>query len=156
MRKFDILALTLLLALQFVATDVLARSEGIVAKPSAFSVEETMNRLEAVFKAKGIRVFARIDHAARARRIERQLAPAEVLIFGTPKIGTPLMQASIVAGIDLPLKALAYQDKGGQVFLVYNHPGYLARRHAIKGKSKLIGAISRILGKLTNQAIRAQ
>jgi uncharacterized protein (DUF302 family) len=154
MRYSIAFAAAVLMAGLTLAFDATAKSEGIVAKPSAFSVKITLDRLEAVFKSKGIRIFARIDHAAAAKSIGKELQPSELLIFGTPKIGTPLMQDSILSGIDLPLKALAYEDAKGQVFLVYNHPGYLARRHEIKSKNKLISSISRILSNLTDQAVK--
>jgi len=138
------------------ANDALARSEGIVAKPSAYSVKETMDRLERIFKSKGIRIFARIDHAKAAASVGKQLQPSELLLFGTPKIGTPLMQSNIISGIDLSLKALAYRQPDGQVYLIYNHPGYIARRHQIKDLYKLVHAISRILTNLTDAAVQKQ
>jgi len=144
------------LGIMFFATNVMAQSQGVVVKQSAFSVEETLDRLEGVLKRKGFVVFARIDHAAAAERIEKQLEPAEILIFGNPKISTPLMQGNPVAGLDLPLKALVYQDADGKVFLVYNHPAYISRRHGIKGLTKLSKAVSRILTNLTDQAVKNQ
>jgi len=153
MRKILIAAMVALLA---GATQVQAQSQGVVVKQSAFSVKETLDRLEKVFEQKGIRVFARIDHQAGANRINKELAPAQVLIFGNPKIGTPLMQSNIVAGLDLPMKALAYQDDTGKVFLVYNHPGYLNRRHGIKDRNRLAQTVSRILINLTDQATKKQ
>ncbi|MEK9754287.1 MAG: DUF302 domain-containing protein [Rhodospirillaceae bacterium] len=93
--------------------------------------------------------------------MNQKLAPAELIIFGTPKIGTPkigtpLMQSNVVMGIDLPLKALAYQDPDGQVYLVYNHPGYLVCRHGVTDMNKLVSAISRILANLTDDAVQKQ
>ncbi len=152
MRRFAVLVLMSVLLLG--SAEAWARSEGIVAKPSAFSVKVTMDRMEALFKSKGFRIFARVDHTAAAASIDREIDTAELLIFGTPKITTPLMQENIVAGLDLPLKALVYEEEDGQVFLVYNHPGYIARRHEIKGRNKLIGAISRILANLTDQVVK--
>ena len=137
-----------------VTTAAQAQSQGVVVKQSAFSVKETLDRLENIFKAKGIRVFARVDHAAGAKRIDKQLAPAQLLIFGNPKIGTPLMQSNIVSGLDLPMKVLAYRDKAGKVFIAYNHPGYLTRRHGIKDRNKLVKTVSKILTNLTDQATK--
>lgn len=154
MRQILALATVAFIAVVSVTSDAQARSEGIVAKPSAFSVKETIDRLEAVLKSKGIKVMARVDHAAAAKAINKQMRPAEILIFGTPKIGTPLMQSNIIIGIDLPLKAMAYEDEQGQVYLVYNHPGYLVRRHGITDHNKLVSAISRVLTNLTDQAIK--
>ena len=155
MQRNVISIFILVLAISVIAPDgALARSEGIVAKRSAFSVTETIDRLEAVMKSKGFRIFARISHSDAAKSIGKEIAAAEILIYGTPKISVPLLSGNIVAGLDLPLKALAYEEDDGQVFLVYNHPGYIAKRHQIKGKNKLIGAISRILTNLTDQAVK--
>jgi uncharacterized protein (DUF302 family) len=98
---------------------------------SGFSVGETIARLEAQIKARGMTLLARIDHAAGAQSVGMPLRPTEVLIFGNPKAGTPLMQASQTIGIDLPLKALVYEDEGGKVWLAYNDPAWLAARHAL-------------------------
>jgi uncharacterized protein (DUF302 family) len=158
MRRFPMLAVVVALALiaAVTTTDAFARSDGIVAKPSAYSVKETMDRLERILKAKGFTVYARIDHGAAARSINQGMAPAEVLIFGMPKISTPLMQSNINIGIDLPLKALAYQEPDGQIYLTYNHPGYLVRRHEINDMNRLVSAISRILANLTDDAVQKQ
>jgi len=102
---------------------------GLVTLQSAFSVKETVDRLAAEVQAKGMSVFARIDHAAGAAAAGLALRPTELLIFGNAKGGTPLMQAQQTVGIDLPLKALAWQDAGGKVWLSYNEPEWLARRH---------------------------
>ena len=90
-----------------------------------------MSRLEAVVKTKGMSVLARIDHAAGAAKIGTSLRPTEVLIFGNPKGGTPLMQSAQTIGLDLPLRALVWQDASGQTFLSYNDPAWLAKRHAV-------------------------
>jgi uncharacterized protein (DUF302 family) len=90
-----------------------------------------MDRLEAEVKAKGLTVFARIDHAAGATAVGLSLRPTEVLIFGNAKGGTPLMQSKQTAGIDLPLKALVWQDGAGDTWLSYNAPGWLANRHGL-------------------------
>ena len=102
---------------------------GLITLPSAHSVKDTIDRLEAQVKSKGMRVFARIDHAAGAREAGLALRPTELLIFGNAKGGTPLMQANQTIGIDLPLKALAWEDADERVWLSYNEPAWLARRH---------------------------
>ncbi|HXJ01852.1 MAG TPA: DUF302 domain-containing protein [Micropepsaceae bacterium] len=104
---------------------------GLITVPSSFAPAETMDRLEAAIKAKGIAVFARIDHAAGAAKAGLSLRPTELLIFGKAEGGTPLMQSSQTAGIDLPLKALVWQDASGKVWLSYNDPAWLAKRHAV-------------------------
>ena len=98
---------------------------------SSFGPKETMNRLEAEVKAKGLRVFARVDHAAGAAEVGLPLRPTELLVFGNAKGGTPLMQSVQTIGIDLPLKALVWQDGSGATWLSYNDPRYLAKRHGL-------------------------
>ena len=106
-------------------------ADGLITISSAFSAEETMRRLEAEVRAKGMTVFARIDHAAGAAEAGLSLRPTDLLIFGAAKGGTPLMQAAQTIGIDLPLKALVWQDEEGRIYLSYNDPSFLARRHGI-------------------------
>ena len=104
-------------------------AEGITAVKSPRPVKETMDRVESVAKERGLMVFARIDHAAGAAKVGKTLRPTEVLVFGNPQGGTPLMECAQSMGIDLPLKALVWQDAAGQVWLGYNDVAYLARRH---------------------------
>jgi len=103
---------------------------GLTTLPSTYSAKETMDRLEADLKAKGLTVFARIDHSAGAKEVGLPLRPTELLIFGNARGGTPLMQALQTAGIDLPLKALVWEDPVGKVWLSYNEPAWIAQRHA--------------------------
>jgi uncharacterized protein (DUF302 family) len=109
-----------------------AAQNGLVNLKSAFPVKETLDRLTRLVESKGLTVFCRIDHAANAVSAGLQLRPTEVLIFGNAKGGTPLMQASQSIGIDLPLKALAWQDAAGQTWLTYNDPVWLTARHDIE------------------------
>ncbi len=102
---------------------------GLITLPSTHGVKETVDRLVAEAAAEGMTVFARIDHAAGAKAVGMALRPTELVIFGNAKGGTPLMQASQTIGIDLPLKALAWEDADGKVWLSYNEPAWLARRH---------------------------
>jgi uncharacterized protein (DUF302 family) len=106
-------------------------SDGLITIKSAFGPEETMSRLEAEVQAKGMTVFAHIDHAAGAAAVGLPLRPTDLLIFGNAKGGTPLMQSVQAIGIDLPLKALVWQDAAGTTWLSYNDPSWLARRHAL-------------------------
>ena len=108
-------------------------TDGLTTILSTFAAKETMDRLEAEVKAKGMTVFARIDHAAGAAAVGLPLRPTEVLIFGSAKAGTPLMQAGQTIGIDLPLKMLVHEDAAGKVWLSYNDPNRLARRHGLGG-----------------------
>ena len=103
--------------------------DGLLASRSPHSPKDTMDRLEAQVKQRNLNVFARIDHAAGAQRIGKTLRPTELLIFGNPQGGTPLMECAQSAGIDLPLKALVWQDAAGQAWLGVNDPAWLARRH---------------------------
>lgn len=105
--------------------------DGITSRPSSRSVLETLDRLEAVLRAKAITIFGRIDHSDEAKKVGFTLRPTQVLIFGNPKGGTGVMQAAPTSAIDLPLKALAWQDDNGQVWLSYNDPAYLARRFGL-------------------------
>ena len=104
-------------------------ADGLIAVRSPHTSKDTMDRLESVVKQRGLLVFARIDHAAGAMKVGKTLRPTELLIFGNPQGGTPLMECAQSVGIDLPLKALVWQDQAGQVWLGYNDPAYLARRH---------------------------
>ena len=104
---------------------------GIVHLRSPYSVPETLQRLEALVTAKGLTIFARIDHSGEAAMVSMEMPPTELLLFGSPKSGTPMMIASPTLAIDLPLKALAWQDVDGAVWLSYNSPEYLQQRHKI-------------------------
>ncbi|HKE38616.1 MAG TPA: DUF302 domain-containing protein [Casimicrobiaceae bacterium] len=112
-------------------------ADGITTLPSEFGAKETMDRLEALVKTNGMVLFARIDHAAGAREVGLTLRPMELLIFGSAKAGTPLMQLNQVIGIDLPLKALVWEDAKGKALLSYNEPGWLANRHGLGGESEV-------------------
>ena len=105
--------------------------DGLITLASNHPVKATMDRLEAALRDKGITLFARIDHAAGAASVDMPLRPTELIIFGNPKAGTPLMQARQSIGIDLPLKMLGWQDAAGKVWLAYNDPAWLARRHGL-------------------------
>jgi uncharacterized protein (DUF302 family) len=118
-------------------------ADGLITVKSAFGPAETMSRLEAEVKARGMTVFAHVDHAAGAAAVDLPLRPTDLLIFGGAKGGTPLMQSVQTVGIDLPLKALVWQDEAGATFLSYNDPAYLARRHGVgESASAAINAIS--------------
>src|SRR5450631_2789386 len=106
---------------------------GLITLPSSNGPKDTMDRLESAVKAKGMTVFARIDHAAGATAAGLSLQPTELLIFGNAKAGTPLMQSVQTFGIDLPLKALVWQDASGTTWLSYNDSAFLAQRHGLDG-----------------------
>lgn len=130
--------------------------DGLITLPSAAKPQETMNRLEAGIKAKGMSIFARIDHAAGAAEAGLQLAPTELLIFGSAKAGTGLMQAVQTIGIDLPLKALVWEDGAGQTWLSYNDPAWLARRHGLAAEVQATtAAMSAALATVAQRACEA-
>jgi uncharacterized protein (DUF302 family) len=104
-------------------------NSGIIDIPSPYSVPETIARVQALFKEKGITVFALVNHSGEAAKVGLEMRPTQLLIFGNPKGGTPLMVAAPSVAIDLPLKALAWQDAQGKVWLSYNDPEYLQQRH---------------------------
>ena len=108
-------------------------ADGLITCTSKFGPKETVDRLAAAVTSRGISIMARIDHAAAAAAVGMELRPTEVLIFGNPRAGTPLMQAVQTVGIDLPLKALVWRDEGGTTWLTYNDPHWLARRHGADG-----------------------
>ena len=114
--------------------------QGMKHIPSAYSVAETMDRLESIVKSKELVVFARIDFAEDARNAGLEMSPKQLLIFGNPKAGTPLMNEQATVAIDLPLKALAWEDGNGDVWLSFNTPEYLQERHGLS--SDLVKKIS--------------
>ena len=144
----------MMLALLTTAATAAQADAGLVTKQSPYGVGETLDRLEKVLTSKGITVFARIDHAAGAAKIGSELPATEVLLFGNPKLGTPLMQSNPMIGIDLPLKALVWEDPAGQVWLAYNQPAYLAGRHDIKDRDKVFANMNGALDNLTNAALQ--
>jgi uncharacterized protein (DUF302 family) len=126
---------------------------GLTTIRSSFGPQDTMNRLETAVKAKGMTVFARIDHAAGASAAGLSLRPTEVLIFGNAKGGTPLMQSVQTVGIDLPLKALVWQDGAGDTWLSYNDPDWLAKRHGLGDETEAaVGMMTGALAALAKAA----
>jgi uncharacterized protein (DUF302 family) len=126
-------------------------ADGLITLPSRAGPKETMDRLAAAVRDKGMTVFARIDHAAGAVEAGLALPPTELLIFGNARGGTPLMQAAQTIGIDLPLKALVWQDGAGKTFLSYNDPLWLAQRHGL-GRPPMAEAMAAALKSLAEKA----
>ena len=127
-------------------------TSGLVLTCSSHSVSETLDRLETVLRNKGLRIFARIDHAAGARGVGVGLRPTQLLLFGNPKLGSQLFTSNQLAGIDLPMKTLVWEDTQGRVWLAYNDPGYIAARHGIEDRPGVISKMSDALKKLTGKA----
>ena len=107
------------------------KNEGVVNKPSNYSVEQTVDRLKNILEARGVTLFALIDHGGEAEKVGMKMLPTKLLIFGNPKSGTPLMLASPSIALDLPLKILVWQDNQGTVWLSYNSPEYLMERYGL-------------------------
>ncbi len=142
----------LLLPLSMLALPVHA-ADGMIALKSPHNVKTTLDRFEAAAKERGLNVFLRVDHAAGAQKIGKTLRPTELLVFGNPQGGTPLMECAQTSGIDLPLKALAWQDAAGQVWLGYNDPAYLAKRHAA-ADCAVVPNLQKALAGLAAEAVR--
>ncbi len=129
-------------------------ADGMVTKPSAFSVAETIERLEKGARERDFVIVARVDHAAAATKAGLELRPTVLLIFGNPRGGTPLMQSAPSIGLDLPLKALAWEDAAGRTWLAYNDPQWLAQRHGVSGRPELVQRMSTALDQLTDAATK--
>jgi len=149
MRKLSFFAVFLLLASPAVFADT-----GLISVKSAHSVEETLDRMEALLKKKGMKIFKRINHAKGAKGAGIDLRPTELLIFGNPKIGSPMMVCAQTIAIDLPQKALAWEDESGQVWLSYNDPAYLEARHKMKGCDKVVNKVTNALFNFANGATK--
>jgi uncharacterized protein (DUF302 family) len=128
----------------------MAKENGLIQIASGYSVDETLQKLEAAFAANHLQVFARVDHSGEAEKAGLKMLPAKLLIFGNPKGGTPLMVAAPSLAIDLPMKALVSQDAQGKVWVTYNDPAYLQERHGVPAEliKNLAGA-----GKLMAKAV---
>jgi uncharacterized protein (DUF302 family) len=128
-------------------------ADGLITCLSRHGQKETMERLAAAVTSRGMAILARIDHAAAAAKVGMDLRPTEVLIFGNPRAGTPLMQATQTIGIDLPLKALVWQDDQGKTWLAYNDPQWLAARHrAGTGADRVLAAMAEALAAVAEEA----
>lgn len=151
MRKFF---LAFILSILF--TSSVFATEGMISVKSEHTVAVTADRLEKILLSKGMTVFKRIDHAAGAQKVGKTLRPTELVIFGNPKVGTALMLCSQSVAIDLPLKALIWQDEAGQVWFSYNDPAYLALRHNIQGCDAVLKKVAGALGKFAAKATAAE
>ncbi|PYS56728.1 MAG: hypothetical protein DMF76_24160 [Acidobacteria bacterium] len=131
--------------------------EGLTSIRSRFGPKETMDRLEAEIRAQGMTVFARIDHAAGAAEVGLTLPPTELIIFGNARAGTPLMQSAQTVGIDLPLKALVWEDTAGTTWLSYNEPGWIAQRHRVDANAEqVVSKMAAALSAMSRKAADSQ
>lgn len=152
MKRTQLSAFAFLLFYLFNTQAFAGQADGIIRVKSSHSVSDTVDKLESVLKNKGMTIFKRIDHAQGAEKAGLALRPTELLIFGNPKVGTPLMLCSQTAALDLPQKALAYEDENGQVWLAYNDPEYMAKRHGIEDCDKAVEKVSNALAKFASTA----
>lgn len=144
-----------LICLMLVLTPLaMAEGNGLISIKSAHSVSKTLDRLQGLLTRKGITIVTRWRHDAAAKKVGIPLRPTELLIFGNPKLGSHFMTSQQTAGIDLPMKALAWQDKNGQVWLSYNDPQYIADRHGIKNRAGIVRKMTAALKQLTYAAAR--
>ncbi|WP_126457158.1 DUF302 domain-containing protein [Sulfuriflexus mobilis] len=150
MKKILLLGIMLMMSSMAVADN-----QGLINKKSHHSVKVTLDRLENALKEKGITIVTRWSHDAGAKKIGIPLRPTELLIFGNPKLGSHMFTSNQTSGIDLPLKALAWEDKKGQVWLTYNDPKYIANRHGIKDRAEIVKKMTGALNNLTNAATMA-
>ncbi len=147
MNKIILTALSIL----FIAVPVEA-ADGVVNVPSAFNVEETADRMESILKEKGMTIFNRIKHSEGAGKVGINLRDTELIIFGNPKVGSPLMKCQQSVAIDLPQKALIWEDDKDRVWISYNDPRYLEKRHNITGCEEAISKIEKALAGIAKSA----
>ncbi|GMQ91320.1 MAG: DUF302 domain-containing protein [Gammaproteobacteria bacterium] len=154
MRKIMLTIVATMLLQAVPATHVQAGDNGLVMKRSPYSVSETIKRLESLLRRKGFTIFAVVDHWAGARKAGIKLRPTKLLIFGNPKVGSHFFTSKQTAGIDLPMKALAWKDARGQVWLAYNDPKYIANRHGINNRPEIVKKMTGALDNFTNMAVK--
>ena len=147
MKKIAVVVMLLIASVTAYAGD-----NGLISKKSKYSVTETIDRLEKALKEKGITVALRWSHSDKANNVDIPLRPTELLIFGIPKLGSNFFTSKQTSGIDLPMKALAYEDEKGQVWLTYNDPKYIANRHGSKDRGEVVGKMSKALDKFSSVA----
>ena len=140
-----------ILVVFFIVSTALA-GDGLISVKSPHGVKATADRLENILNQKGMNVFIRINHSAGAQKVGKELRPTELIVFGNPKVGTPLMQCSQSVAIDLPQKALIWQDEAGLVWLSYNDPDYLSERHGLNGCTEVIKKVKKALNNFARAA----
>ncbi|WP_028303380.1 DUF302 domain-containing protein [Oceanospirillum maris] len=139
--------------LTLIASSYANAESSLITLESKYSAKETADRFENIIKSKGLTLFARIDHQKNAATVNLKLRATEVIIFGNPLVGTPLMQCAQSAAIDLPQKVLIHEDSEQRVWLSYNNPEYIQKRHDIQGCAKVINKISNVLSNLSAAAV---
>jgi uncharacterized protein (DUF302 family) len=134
------------------ASDLLSIIEGLTSIQSGFGPKETMDRLETEIRAKEMNVFARVDHSAGAAEVGLTLRPTELIIFGNARGGTPLMQAAQTVGIELPLKALVWEDAAGKTWISYNEPKWIVQRHDVANAQPIVTKMADLLSAISTAA----
>jgi uncharacterized protein (DUF302 family) len=152
LRQFLAVFALFVVVLAVLSVPAHADVDGLIVKESDFDVAKTIDRLGIAMERKGIKIFKRVNHAKGAVSIGMELPAAEVLIFGTPKIGTPLMQSNPMIGLDLPLKALVWEDADGRVKLAYTDPAWLVERYGITDRENVLKKMAGALNKFTDMA----
>ena len=150
MTKFSALVVATVLA----TSVVWGADDRLVVKRSPHTVAATLHRLADVLKARGIGIVARVDHAGAAHGIGQALEPTQLLMFGNPKLGTPLMQSNRRIGLALPMRVLAWEDDGGQVWLAYVKPDVLKSEYSVGGRDDTFKEMGQALERLTDEAVR--
>jgi len=150
--KMHQVVLVMILSVLLINTAV--AEDGLIKKASQYSVQETASRMEKIIESKGpISLMARVDHQANAASVDLKLKSLVVLIFGNPMLGTRLMQENPTTGIDLPMKLLIWEDEKGKVWIAYNDPKYLAKRHGLKNNDEVIKKMSGALNAMSDKAV---
>ena len=156
MKKISLIALFCALMGVSIAMAEPVTENGLISKKSPYSVKVTLDRLEKMLTEKGVTIVARWSHDVGAAKVDIPLRPTELLMFGNPKMGSHFFTSQQSAGIDLPMKALAWQDEHGQVWLTYNDPAYIAARHGIEDRDEAVQKMSNALGMFSNAAIAVE
>jgi len=141
----------IILAIILIALPALA-ADGVISVASRYSVSETADRLESVLQQKGMTIFNRISHSEAAAKVEIDIRATELIIFGNPKVGSPLMKCQQSVALDLPQKALIWQDADNKVWISYNDPAYLKKRHDLSGCEPVIAKVTKALAGITKAA----
>jgi uncharacterized protein (DUF302 family) len=136
-------------------SDSLLTVEGLTTIQSSFGPKETVDRLQAEIRSKGLAIFAEIDHAAGAAEVGLTLRPTELIIFGNARGGTPLMLSNQTVGIDLPLKALVWEDAAGKTLISYNEPSWIAQRHGVSDAQPIVNKMADLLSAILRKAAAA-
>jgi uncharacterized protein (DUF302 family) len=146
-------ALISLSAVLLLFSNLQANAADLISKQSPYTVQITVDRLVAAVERAGATVFARVDHAAGAQSVDMELRPTQLLIFGNPNLGTPALQESQTAGVDLPLRVVVYEDEDGIVYVSYHDPAELAEDHGIPADAEVLNKMTGALDKLTSAAV---